>query len=258
MTATLSPDLAREWVRRWDAQQELYVADREERFAVIGDVVADALDRVGSPGDPPVVADLGCGPGSLSARLAARLPAARIVGVDADPVLLALGRARYGDRVEFLDGDLGDPGWVGRAGIGPGGLSAAVSTTALHWLEPERLRALYRTLARLIRPGGVFVDGDNLRLDDPDLDALARLVRGARAERARVTDNEEWHQWWEAVAAEPALAALVTERSGRAIAHHGGNRLSTTEHAAALREAGFSAAGTVWQSGDDQVLVAIR
>ncbi|OLT16976.1 hypothetical protein BJF78_13655 [Pseudonocardia sp. CNS-139] len=66
-------DVAAAWIDRWDAQQTRYIADREERFAVIGDVVAHAL----GPAGDPVVLDVGCGPGSLSARLAHRLPGAR-------------------------------------------------------------------------------------------------------------------------------------------------------------------------------------
>jgi hypothetical protein len=57
---------------------------------------------------------------------------------------------------------------------------------------------------------------------------------------------------------EPALAPLVAERERR-LGHHGGNhRLSVDDHAALLREAGFDQVGTVWQIGDDVVLVAVR
>ncbi|MFD1049957.1 hypothetical protein ACFQ1S_32705 [Kibdelosporangium lantanae] len=38
-----------EWVNRWDAQQERYVPDREERFAVLCDVVEATLTGVPSP-----------------------------------------------------------------------------------------------------------------------------------------------------------------------------------------------------------------
>ena len=79
------------WLERWDAQQRTYVPEREERFAVIADVVAAVA------GDRPRVLDLGCGPGSLSLRLLDRLPGASVVAVDADPVLLTLGR-RASDR----------------------------------------------------------------------------------------------------------------------------------------------------------------
>lgn len=245
----MDTELAMTWVRRWDAQQELYVADREERFAVIGDVVAHVL-----AGTPGTVLDLGCGPGSLAARLAARLPGSRIVGVDGDPLLLALGRGRYGDSVEFVDADLTHD-WATRV---PDVLDAAVSTTALHWLEPGPLAEVYRVLAERLRPGGVFVDGDHFTADDPLITGLRTRIREARAARAGVTDNEDWTAWWAAVSEDPALAEYVTRRSERAIGQHGGNTLPVGEHERLLRKAGFAATGTVWQSGDDFVLVAVR
>jgi SAM-dependent methyltransferase len=247
---TLDAELAGTWVRRWDAQQEFYIADREERFAVIGDVVAHVLGGGGG-----AVLDLGCGPGSLAGRLAGRLPGARIVGVDADPVLLALGRGRYGSVVEFVDADLGGTEWLGRV---PAVVDAAVSTTALHWLEPGQLAGVYRALADRLRPGGVFVNGDHVTLGDPGLDELSVVVREGRAARAGVTENEDWAGWWAAVGAEPALASLLGERSRRAVAHHGSNQLSVAEHRDLLLSVGFRSAGPVWQSGDDHVLVAIR
>src|SRR6476620_9993315 len=87
----LSVGQARTWLDRWDRQQETYIADREERFEVIADLVAANGD------DEPHIVDLGCGPGSLSVRLARRFPRGSVVGVDADPVLLALAVAAYGD-----------------------------------------------------------------------------------------------------------------------------------------------------------------
>lgn len=251
MTTTLDAQFARSWVSRWDAQQERYVADREERFAVIGDVVADVV-RTGRQG--ATVVDLGCGPGSLSARLADRLPGLRIIGLDGDPLLLALGRARYGYRVEFVDTDLSDelPEQV------PPVIDAAVSTTALHWLDQEPLAALYRRIATRIRPGGVFVNGDHMPASDPALRELVHLVREGRNARAGSNDHEDWGAWWAAVQAEPELADLISEHSQRAITHHGGNQLSPAEHAELLLAAGFRSVGSVYQHGDDTVLVAIR
>jgi len=246
----ITTELATSWVRRWDAQQEFYIADREERFAVIGDVVAHVVGGTGG-----TVLDLGCGPGSLAGRLAARLPRARIVGIDADPLLLALGRGRYGEVVEFVDADLTGGHWPG---LVPPVLDAAVSTTALHWLDPDDLARVYRTLADRLRPGGVFVNGDHVMTGDPVLDELAVLVREGRAARAGVTENEDWGAWWAAVAADPELAGLFGERSQRAVAHHGSNELTALEHADLLRAVGFRAAGPVWQTGNDHVLVAVR
>src|SRR6201986_4550070 len=82
----LDPAAARDWIARWDRQQEVYLPDREERFTALMDAVEAGAGR-----PDPLVIDLGCGPGSLSARLLARIPAATVIGADADPVTLSLG-----------------------------------------------------------------------------------------------------------------------------------------------------------------------
>ncbi|GII56468.1 hypothetical protein Pth03_48570 [Planotetraspora thailandica] len=109
----LTFDVARDWVDRWDRQQEGYLPEREERFTALIDAVEAGTGR-----PDPLVVDLGCGPGSLAARLLDRLPQATVVAVDTDPVLLSLGRARYGGRdgLRFVDLDLRVPGWT--AGLG--------------------------------------------------------------------------------------------------------------------------------------------
>src|SRR5580658_9030422 len=90
------------WLERWDAQQQRHIPDREERFAAMVDAVAAFA------GPEPRVLDLGCGPGSLSARVLDRVPRATVVAIDADPVLLAIGRGALAsrDRLEFVDADL--------------------------------------------------------------------------------------------------------------------------------------------------------
>lgn len=241
--------LAQHWVDRWDRQQERYMADREERFTVVADVLADLAP------DSSFVVDLGCGPGSMSDRLGARLPQATFVGVDSDRLLLELGRARY-PGISFVEADLADPAWPALSGL-PERVDAAVSSTALHWMPAESLEQLYGEVAGLLRPGGVFVNADHLMSGSPVLDTLSRSVRDARASRVGVDDNEEWRAWWDAILADERLGSLVEERAQLPIGH-GPNRLSLDDHIDYLRKAGFSEVGTVWQSGDDYVLVGIR
>jgi SAM-dependent methyltransferase len=242
---------ATRWLQRWDAQQERYVPDREERFRVVIDVVRAVTDGAAS------VVDLGCGPGSLSQRLVDALPSARVVGVDADPLLLGLGRANADPRVRLIEADLVDPGWPDATGL-PGPWDAAVSSTALHWLSPVDLGRLYRVLADNLRVGGVFVNADNMGVGQPRLDSLADAVRVARTRRVGTDGNEEWGAWWQALRTDDELASLVDARSHAAIAHSGENGLTVWEHAELLRQAGFAEAGPVWQFGDDHVLVAVR
>ncbi len=90
MTRTLTTQTASAWVDRWDAQQQVNLPDREERFTVLIDAVQECAGR-----PDPLVLDLGCGPGSLAVRLLDRIPAATVVAVDVDQLLLALGRAAW-------------------------------------------------------------------------------------------------------------------------------------------------------------------
>ncbi|WP_245193309.1 class I SAM-dependent methyltransferase [Amycolatopsis alba] len=180
---------AADWVRRWDVQQERYVADREERFTVLIDVVEHVCRDVAEP----LVLDLGCGPGSLATRLARRLPHARVVGVDNDPFLLALARATRPEHadIEYVQADLAEDGRLTGQVI-----DAAVSTTALHWLRPDRLAVVYRELAVALRPGGALVNGDHLYDEQPAIRDLAKAVKDRRAARAGVEANEDWKSWW--------------------------------------------------------------
>src|SRR5271165_7251522 len=104
----LDRDTARDWIERWDRQQEESLPDREDRFTALIDAVEEGTGR-----PDPLVLDIGCGPGSLAVRLLARLPQATVIGIDADPVSLALGRAAYQDvpGLRFADLDLRVSGW---------------------------------------------------------------------------------------------------------------------------------------------------
>src|SRR5512146_3115975 len=110
----LAPAAARDWIARWDRQQDVYLPDREDRFTALIDAVEAGTGR-----PDPLVLDLGCGPGSLATRLLARIPAATVIAVDADPVTLSLGRAAHDGRpgLRFLDIDLRAPGWETGLGI---------------------------------------------------------------------------------------------------------------------------------------------
>lgn len=240
------------WLARWDAQQQRHIPDREERFTAI----VDALEAFAGPS--PHVLDLGCGPGSLSARVLQRIPGATVVAVDTDPVLLAIGRGALGGsgQLTFVDADL-RAGWTDK--IPPGPYDAAVSTTALHWLGLDQLVRLYRMLGEVIRPGGIFLDGDRL---DFDHDQIA-IAAGARAIRPEwpdaPEDSEDYDTWWAAAVAEPALHEEAAERARRAHTHPHDNEAHSYEfHRSALFAAGFAEVGTLWQRLANRVLIAVR
>ncbi|CAL9564481.1 class I SAM-dependent methyltransferase [Streptomyces sp. enrichment culture] len=250
---------ARHWTQRWDRQQEEFLPEREALFDALIDVVQESAGR-----PDPLVVDLGCGPGSIGARLLRRLPDATVVSVDADPVLIALGRGAYGDvrGLRFVAADLRRPGWVDRLGL-ERPVDAVVSSTALHWLDPSVLTSVYTAAAEMLRPGGVLVNCDELERDQDAAPTLARLDRALltreKARRLAAGHGEGWYDWWERVLAEPALAEAVAERKRQGFdgEHHSDLSAAAEDHRTALRAAGFAEVGTLWRRGEVQLLCAV-
>jgi len=247
-----------DWLRRWDAQQEGYVPEREARFTAMFDALATLLPASFT------VLDLACGPGSISQRLLARFPAARAIAVDIDPVMLALGRGAVGTvggRLRWAQVDLESPDWL--KVLDAARVDAVLSSTALHWLTPEPLTRLYHDLAHLLPPGGLLMNADHLAFG-PASPSFARLSDEALARQwsdASFADRgiETAEQWWAALSAEPAIEPLLAERTRR----FAGKRRQETPpdfdfHTAALRDAGFREVGTIWQVLSDRVLLAVR
>src|SRR5262245_4422794 len=247
-----------DWLRRWDAQQEGYVPEREARFAAM----LDALDAL-LPASF-VALDLASGPGSISQRLLARFPGAHAIAVDIDPVLVAIGRGALGTaggRLRSTEPHLPSPAWP--PSLGETRLDAVLSTTALHWVEPDPLARLYHDLARLLRPGGLLLNGDHMAFG-PASPTAQRLSQSTLDEQwtdsafaARGIETAE--EWWEALAREPAFATLLSERTER----FAGKRRQESPpgfdfHVAALRDAGFVEVQTIWQVLSDRVLLAVR
>jgi SAM-dependent methyltransferase len=247
------------WYRSWEEQQERLNRNRERRFSALLDVLAASVPARFA------ALDLGCGPGSLSVRLLARFPRARCVAVDFDPVVQRIGEGAFGTlggRLAWARADLGTDGW--ERTLPPAPYRAAVSTTALHWLDQGRLRHLYRDLARLLRPGGVFVNGDRMPWGSsrPRLADVAAKVRALRLRRAGLRGDRAgwgtWRAWWETARGDPELGPLFAARNARHVAHPRQGDLPLSTHLRALEEAGFRSADVVWRDLEDVLLLARR
>ena len=130
-------------------QAEAYAgADFEEAHARI----VQAFD-INFPGVEleGTILDLGCGPGDIAFRFAARFPNCSVIGVDGSGAMISLANERRAyetllrDRVTFIEGFI--PG----APIPQGPYSAIVSNSLLHHLHhPE---VLWQTVSRYASPG---------------------------------------------------------------------------------------------------------
>jgi SAM-dependent methyltransferase len=240
-----------EWQESWDRQQQRFLPDREERFSVLATLVG----AVGGDASPRVL-DLACGCGSITSRILVHFPAATVVAADIDPVLLRIAQGVFqGDaRVTLAEIDLRRDDWA--ESLPKGDFDAVISATALHWLAPEKLAEVYRAVAGLLRPGGVFADADHLPLDaTPTLDRAAAALAPESNE-----EGEGWEEWWARVGEDPAFKELLEERNRRF-----GGALHPAEftpgaewHLEALTKAGFSESAVVWRRGGAAVVAALR
>ncbi len=101
------------------------------------------------------VLHVGCGPGFLAAEMADAVGATRrVCGVDLSDSMLAIARARCGDRVEFVSGD------ATRLPLGDSEFDVAVATQVYEYVSD--LEAALTELHRVLRPGGraLIVDTD--------------------------------------------------------------------------------------------------
>jgi len=125
----------------WDAGQYLHFGG--ERARPFFDLVA----RVGAT-DPRYVADLGCGPGNLTAALAQRWPGATVVGVDSSPEMIDAAQATVAQEAPNLSFALGDV-WEWRP---ERPVDVLVCNAVLQWV-PGHDKLLLRW-ADLLAPGG--------------------------------------------------------------------------------------------------------
>jgi SAM-dependent methyltransferase len=242
-------------LRRWDAQQNVYIEHRERVFTVMFDVLEQLC-----PGPQLTILDLACGPGAISQRFLRRFPHGRAIALDIDPVLLAIGQDALGDqdgRLRWIHADLREKSWPEQVGTT---VDAVLSSTALHWLSPPDLSAAYKATADLIRPGGALINADYLPLPAGSrLRAACEAVDRDRQQAAVDAGAEPWDDWWKAVAARPELAGALAER--RTLWPDGSRGWSGAGldfHRAALTAAGFTECEVVWQDLEERILAAVR
>jgi trans-aconitate 2-methyltransferase len=129
----------------WDAATYDRIADPMTRWG------SAVLDRLPLNGDERVL-DAGCGSGRVTEQLLARLPRGHVVALDGSPAMIDEARRRLsaeGDRVTFVVADLLAP-----LPVAPP-VDAILSTATFHWVTDHDL--LFRNLAAILRPGGMFV-----------------------------------------------------------------------------------------------------
>ena len=133
----------------WHALSPLYdgvirVLTREARWR------RALVDQIAPRGGEAIL-DVGCGTGSLAILLKQAAPAARIVGLDPDPAILARAAAKAqaaGVEIEWRQGYARDAGRIA------GAFEKAVSSMVFHQVPPAEKEAGIAAMVAAVRGGG--------------------------------------------------------------------------------------------------------
>ncbi|KUO18915.1 trans-aconitate 2-methyltransferase [Streptomyces dysideae] len=156
----------------WDPAQYLRHAGHRAR------PFTDLLARVpGLPSEQPRIADLGCGPGNVTALLAERWPTAHITGYDNSPEMLDKahveweGRTVGGGRLDFSHADV-------RTWAPSEPYDLIVSNATLQWVPGHGER--FAEWVAGLRPGGSFAFQVPGNFDAPSHVLMRELAHSAR------------------------------------------------------------------------------
>lgn len=106
----------------------------------------EVLERLPLNGDETVL-DAGCGTGAVTQLILQRVPAGRVIGVDASAQMVEHARSRFSaaQNVEILQADLSE------LDLGDARVDAVLSTATLHWIHDHA--TLWRNLRAAMRDG---------------------------------------------------------------------------------------------------------
>ncbi len=189
-----------------------------------------------------LIVDAGGGSGRLMERVLQRWPQATGVVVDQSGPFLALAERRlkaFGPRASCLQARLQDD-WLQQL---PGQPTAIVSMSAIHHLTPSEKHELHARIAQSLQPGGVFLNGDEVR-PASDEEYLALLHRWSTHMQTGLAQGR----------IEPIFQAAYDKWADRNIGRFGQPKQSgddclqtIDELLADFRQVGFQQADAPWQ-----------
>lgn len=132
--------------------QVIAVMTRERRWRT---ALLDLVD----PGPGEVIVDIGAGTGSQAIAAKVRCPQARIIGVDPDPAVLEIAKAKAasaGAEIEWIQAF----GHEADDKIGSSRADVVLSSLVLHQCDVDVKGAILRSMARLAKPQARVVIAD--------------------------------------------------------------------------------------------------
>ena len=173
------------------------------KYDFLQDEVLDLLAI--APDEQAVFVDLGAGSGILLEKVLTRWPQATCYWVDYSQDFQQVARkrferqkpARFGDRVEYILSPI-EADWGSQIG---GPADAILSMSAIHHLQEDEKKALYRRCLEMLKPGGWFFNIDEMKTmyKDAYLSSMRLWVQhvqemGQKLPAERQADYARWKE----------------------------------------------------------------
>jgi len=228
-------------VANYDADMDLMHPNRHKMAEMIENVLAVSVAH------PRLAIDVGTGTGFLVDRILRAFPALRVTAVDGAEQMVDLARTRLGPLAHRVDFRVGDFRNLETLCENACPVDAVVSAYALHHLSSNEKLQVLRTVHRMLKPGGWFLNADLTLAEDDALDAITQNLRvQGIVQRANGCDP----RFVDASATRRFLDDL--ERNER------DQPIRPAEDLRILHEAGFSRVTTLWRETRESVFGAMR
>lgn len=171
--------------RAFDAVASQYDGQRKYIIPDLDGFYGAAVWAADWPGDNPFVLDIGAGTGLLSAMILKKFPFATLTLLDISDRMLEVARRRFlgCPRVRFVVADYSRENLSGRYDI-------VCSALSIHHLEHEDKQQLFRKIYRILSPGGIFVNADQVEAPSDWLSLKYREYWDSHLARATLDPKE--------------------------------------------------------------------
>ncbi|GGA13394.1 SAM-dependent methyltransferase [Paenibacillus marchantiophytorum] len=155
---------------KFDQIAEKYDSQRKKLIPCFDDFYRIAASLVQADHPAPRILDLGAGTGLFSSYVLHQFPGAHITLIDLSEGMLDVAKLRFGEDSAHLTFVAGDYSHFESAET----FDCIISALSIHHLEDPAKEALFHHIFGLLKPGGVFVNADQVLGSSPFLDQLYR------------------------------------------------------------------------------------
>lgn len=218
----------------------LIVPERRELLSIISRLATENMP------EKPKILDLGCGYGDVTAVILQQKPQASALLMDISDDMIRLSRDRFRNNpdIRIIRHDLNEdlP-----AATPEREFDSVVSCLALHHIGFEKRVGLYRGIRELLKPGGLFVNGDQFKCESPGIDRweFDSWIKGIVD---RMRDKQGIQRSFDEVKnTQLEICRRMEDKPGTVWDMHND-----------MREAGFSSVDCIWKYQNFAILVAVK